>query len=238
MLFRQNLVRLGLCLCALSVFPSIASAHNALDLVPPSTGNTYSGPMLYPGVGPQSHTWTVPVPQAECTSFYAAHPALAAANPSAASAPCAHTETLTIKPTDPTKITGPASATRRMHDSSHGFFRPKVFVCPGAETPDFYCLEDLTLQACSNTPGGCNNRANTTYWTAQYNGHYVYVYGAVHAYSTSYWPYSQTITWTGTWNNGGQNSSYMNGGDDYTVDEFGQTFKNWHRINVGSGGNA
>ncbi|MGH2442734.1 MAG: hypothetical protein ACRDFX_06185 [Chloroflexota bacterium] len=100
-----------------------------------------------------------------------------------------------------------------------------------------YYYGAVEIKTCSTFLGGCGNWMNQANWEVKYNGNYVYLYDWVRCTPTSYYPYSQNISWCNVSNDGGQGSGYANFGDDWTVYGFGTSCSLFQRQPVDTYGN-
>lgn len=161
-------------------------------------GNSDSSPtatMLVSGPGElapsdhwQTRTWQIKMPMTLCDAMYRGNPQLLRGHP-VSDVTCTATETMSLGPS-------------------------QQVIAPDGGT---YYVEPVNMELCSGDFGGCGDWKNDVNGKAQYNGSYVYQYGTPSCTPTSYWPFSQTITWCGTANNGGQGSGYISMGDNFTV---------------------
>lgn len=180
-------IRLFGALAAIALAP--VSAQAAGGGTSPAATTAFSGPgELSPSDHWQSRTWQITMPVALCNVIYRGNPQLLRGHP-LSEVTCTATETMSLGPS-------------------------QEFITPDGGT---YYVEPVNMELCSGDFGGCGDWKNDVNGKAQYNGSYVYQYGNPSCTPTSYWPFSQTVTWCGTANNGGQGSGYISMGDNFTV---------------------
>jgi hypothetical protein len=105
--------------------------------------------------------------------------------------------------------------------------------------PNYY--REIQGSICSGAPGNCN------YWVVHFDTAWHYDYMTVWqdwlTCSADYWsPWQTTISWCGTWNNGGPHKgdpyNYMSSGTNFDVHCCGYNYSHWFRMDENIYGDA
>lgn len=196
-------------LVAITFTPATVRAVGGGDTATaPTPATAAAGPgELAPSDHWQSRAWQVKMPLALCEALYRGNPQLLHGHP-LSDVTCTATETMSLGPS-------------------------QQFVTPDGGT---YYVEPVNMELCSGNFGGCSDWKNDVNGQAQWNGSYVYQFGTPSCTPTNYWPFSQSITWCGTANNGGQGSGYISMGDNFTVYPAIGSCNAYQRVNVALNG--